>query len=316
MRRRNFIAAIGGVATWPIAAWAQQSAMPVIGFLSSSSLELSREYLATFHQSLAKTGYVEGRNVAIEYRWTNGQTEPLLALAAELVARGVTVIVTHNTHPTLAAKEATKTIPIVFTIGSDPVELGLVQSFAHPGGSITGIATLQHLLVEKGLGLLHELLPAAKTVGFLVNPTSAITKQEMSSVQSVAHSAGVQVLIVEASSARDLDGAFKALAKTDAVLFSGDALFWGPEIVAMVNRGAILAIYLFRDSVAMGGLVSYGLVRQQSWRVIGEYAGRILNDERPSDLPVQTKHPFPYGLQPQDRQSTRCHHSANLACPC
>jgi len=287
MRRREFIGLVSGAAAWPRVAFAQQPVMPVIGFLSTSSFEQSPDFLPAFHLGLAKAGYIEGRNLAIEYRWTAGQTESLAALAAELVGRRVAVIVTQNTSPALAAKAATQTIPIIFILGSDPVELGLVQSLAHPGGNITGTASLQPLLSEKRLGLLHELLPAAKSIGFLVNPTSAITKQEMNSVQGAARAAGVQLLIVEASSVRDFDRAFKALATADAVLISGDALFWGPEIVALANRGAIPAIYPFRDSVAMGGLMTYGFLRQELWRIIGEYAGRILNGERPSDMPVQ-----------------------------
>jgi putative ABC transport system substrate-binding protein len=293
MRRREFIGLVSGAAAaWPFAVRAQQTAMPVIGFLSNSSFEQNRDNLAAFHQALAKTGYIEGRNLAIEYRWTDGQTEPLPALAAELVGRRVAVIVVQNTPPALAAKAATQTIPIIFNFGSDPVELGLVQSLAHPGGNITGTASFTPFLSGKRLELLHELLPAAKLIGFLVNPTSGNTKQEMNSVQGAARAAGVQLLIVEASSVRDFDGAFKTLATADAVLISADALFWGPEIVALANRGAIPASYQMRNSAAMGGLMSYGFIRQELWRIIGEYAGRILNGERPSDLPVQQSTQF------------------------
>ena len=261
--------------------------MPVIGLLSSSSLEQNHDNLAAFHQGLAKTGNIEGRNFAIEYHWTDGQTEPLSALAAELVGRRVAVIVTVNTPPALAAKAATQTIPIIMNIGTDPVELGLVQSLAHPGGNITGIVSLTLLLSEKRMELLHELLPAAKSIGYLVNPTSTYTKFEMNAVQGAARAAGVQLLIVEARSVRDFDGAIKALSTVDAVLISGDALFLNSEIVALTNRGAIPAIYPYRNSVAEGGLMSYGIKLQDIWRSTGEYAGRILNGERPSDLPVQ-----------------------------
>jgi putative ABC transport system substrate-binding protein len=288
MQRREFIALLGGVAAaWPTAAHAQQPAMPVIGFLSNSSFEQSRDSLAGFHQGLAKTGYVEGRNLAIEYRFTEGKTEPLPSLAAELVSRRVAVMVTQNTPPALAAKAATQTIPITFNVGGDPVELGLVQSLAHPGGNITGVASLNAPLAEKRLGLLRELLPAAKTIGFLANPASALTKLEMSAAQGAARAAGVQLLIVEASSARDFDAAFKTLAAADAMLISSDALFFGPEIVALANRAAIPAIYPYRFGAAAGGLMSYGYMRQELWRIIGEYVGRILNGERPSDMPVQ-----------------------------
>jgi putative tryptophan/tyrosine transport system substrate-binding protein len=290
MQRREFIGLVGSAAAaWPFAVRAQQPAMPVIGFLTNGSFEPSRDYLAAFHHGLAKTGNIEGRNFTIEYRWTEGQIEPLPALAAELVGRRVAVIVTVHTPSALAAKAATQTIPIIIDIGTDPVELGLVQSLAHPGGNITGVATLNNSLTEKRLELLHDLLPAAKSIGFLVNPTSAYTKWEMNVAQGAARAAGVQLLIVEASSVRDFDGAFKALANADAVLISGDALFLGSEseIVALANRGAIPALYTYRKSVAAGGLMSYGTKPQDGWGLIGEYAGRILNGERPSDLPVQ-----------------------------
>ena len=290
MRRREFIGIVGGAAAaWPVAAQAQQPAMPVIGFLTNGSFERSRDLLAAFHQGLAKSGYIEGRNLAIEYRWTEGQIEPLPALAAELVGRRVAIIVTVYTPAALAAKAATQTIPIIFNFGVDPVELGLVQSLAHPGGNITGVASLSASLSGKRLELLHELLPAAKSIAYLGNPTSAFSKLELNAVQGAARAIGVQLLIVEASSARDFDGAFKALAAADAVMISGDALFLGneTEIAVRANRGAIPAIYHFRQSVAKGGLMSYGFRPEDNWRLIGEYAGRILNGERPSNLPIQ-----------------------------
>lgn len=286
MRRRSFILGLGGAAAWQFAANAQQQATPVIGYLNSGKLEQASDTLAAFHQGLANAGYVEGRNLAVEYRWTEGQTEPLAALAAELVSRRVAVIVTVNTPPALAAKAATQSIPIVFNIGTDPVELGLVQSLSHPGGKITGVVSFTVPLAEKRLELLHELLPAAKTIGFLVNPLSAITKSELNVAQSAARAAGVQLLIAEASRPSEFDGALKALGTADAVLISGDALFIGSEIVAIVSRAAIPAIYPYPYSVAAGGLMSYGFIRQDIFRVFGEYVGRILNGTRPSDLPV------------------------------
>ena len=192
-----------------------------------------------------------------------------------------------GTPPTVAAKAATQTIPIVFNLGTDPVELGLVQSLAHPGGNITGITSLSTRLAEKRLELLHELRPAAKSLGYLVNPTSAVTRLEMNAAQSAARAAGVQLLIVEASNARDFDGAFRTLATADAVLIGNDALFLGSDIVALASRVAVPAIYPFRYSVAAGGLISYGIKLEDIWRDMGEYAGRVLKGERPSDLPVQ-----------------------------
>jgi putative ABC transport system substrate-binding protein len=236
MNRREFIALIGGAsAAWPFSVRAQQPAMPVIGFLTSGSLERDREQLALFHQGLAKRGYVEGRNVAIEYRSTDGRTEPLQALAAELVGLRVAVIVTIYTPAAFAAKAATQTIPIVIALGVDPVEAGLVQSLAHPGGNITGSASLSTLLAVKRLELLHELLPSAKLIGYLSNPSSMYIKYELEAVHGAARAAGVQLLIAEASGVREFDAAFKALATTEAVLIGGDALFFGSEIVAMAN---------------------------------------------------------------------------------
>jgi putative ABC transport system substrate-binding protein len=288
MRRREFIGIIvSAAAAWPLSVRAQQPAMPVIGFLSSSSLERDRNQLAAFHQGLAKLGYVEGRNLAIEYRWTDGQTEPLPALAAELVGRRVAVIVTVYTPPALAAKAATQTIPIVIAIGVDPVEAGLVQSLARPGGNITGSASTSTLLSAKRLELLHELLPTAKLIGYLSNPTSVYIKYELKAVQDAARAAGVQLLIAEASSVGDFDAAFKALATTEAVLIGGDALFFGSEIVALANRAAIPTMYNRPQNVAEGGLISYGFKQGENWRRIGEYTGRILNGERPADLPIQ-----------------------------
>ena len=228
--------------------------MPVIGFLSNGSLERSRDYLAAFSSGLAKTGNIEGRNFTIEHRWTDGRIEPLPVMAAELVARRVAVIVTVYTPAAVAAKAATQTIPVIVLIGADPVELGLVQSFAHPGGNVTGVASLNKTLTEKRLELLRDLLPAAKTIGYLFNPTSAFSTYEMKAAQDAARVAGVQLLVAEATGVRDFDRAFKTLATVDAVLVSGDGLFLGPEIVASANHAAVPAIYTYRNSVAGGGL--------------------------------------------------------------
>lgn len=295
MRRREFIGIVGSAAAvWPFAVRAQQSATPVIGFLTTGSFDQSRDYIAAFHRGLAKTGNIEGRNFTVEYRWAEGQTEPLPALAAELVSRRVAVIVTRFTPPTLAAKAATQTIPIIFTVGADPVDLGLVESLAHPGGNATGVASLNNSLTAKRLELLRELVPAAKSIGYLVNPSSPYTKSEMNVVQDAALALGVQLLIVEASSEREFDGAFKGLATVDAVLVSGDALFlrYEPEIIAWSNRVAIPAIYTYRFSVAAGGLMSYGTNPQDNAVWLGEYAGRILNGERPSNMPVRQNDHF------------------------
>jgi len=288
--RRELLAALGGaVAAWPLAARAQQPPMPVIGFLSSSAPADRAHYLTAFRQGVREAGYVEGQNVAIEYRWAQDQADRLPDLAADLVRRQVTVIVA-DTPSSIVAKAATTTIPIVFTSGGDPVKLGLVASLNRPGGNVTGVTFVTAELGAKQLGLLHELQPGAVRVGVLVDPNFAPTQSFVSDVQAAALSIGKQIEVVEAPTGRDIDTAFARLAQK-----SIDALLVGPGPL-LVNRRLQLAtlaayhrmpaIYLVREFAEAGGLMSYGTSITDAYRQAGVYTGRILKGEKPADLPV------------------------------
>jgi putative ABC transport system substrate-binding protein len=294
MRRRDFIAGLGSaVVARPLAARAQQPTMPVIGFLSSQSLETSRERVKAFHRGLAETGYVEDRNVAVEYRWADGQNDRLPALAADLVRRGMAVIVAMGTTPgALALKAASQTIPIVFLIGPDPVEAGLVASLNRPGGNVTGVTVSNVEVIAKRLELLHELVPLAKSIAFLVNPTnSAATAAETGELQAAARVLGLDLLPLNASTPDEIETAFATLAgrRAGALLVSGESFFASQEdqVIALAARHAVPAIYGNRAFTAAGGLMSYGTNSRDSDRQVGVYVGRILKGERPADLPVQ-----------------------------
>jgi putative ABC transport system substrate-binding protein len=297
MRRRAFITLLGGAAAssilWPLAAPAQQPALPVIGWLSEGTIETRRDVFAAFHQGLAETGYVEGRNVAILYRWTQDQNDRLAALAADLVRRQVTVIAsTGGTPMALAAKAASLTIPIVFDVGVDPVELGLVASLNHPGGNLTGVARLTVEVAAKRLELLHELVPAAASIAFLVNPTNPDSADAQTrELQVAARVLGVRLLVLNASGPNDIDAAFAALAQqgAGALLVSGNPLFTrrNERLVALAAQHAVPTMYIYREAAAAGGLVSYGPSFSDSSRQVGAYAGRILKGDKPADLPVQ-----------------------------
>ena len=293
MRRRDFIKVIGSTVAWPLAARAQQPAMPVIGFLSPTSSDARRELIAAFHQGLSKAGYVEGKNVAIEYRWAEDQNDRLPTLVAELVGRQVSVIVVlESTNGALAAKAATQTIPIVFNIGADPVELGLVASLGRPGGNITGVCVLAAGTAAKRLQLLHELMPAAADIAFLSNPTNPYyAALETRELQVAAAVLGVRLLLLNASSPREIEAAFANLVaqRADAFLLGTDPFFntARDQLIALVSGHALPAIYPFREDAAAGGLMSYGASLPDAWRLVGDYTGRILKGERPADLPVQ-----------------------------
>jgi putative tryptophan/tyrosine transport system substrate-binding protein len=294
MRRREFIALIGGAAAaCPLAARAQQPAMPVIGFLNPTSPETRRELIAAFHQGLAESGYVEGQNLAIEYRWAKGQNDRLPAMAADLVQQRVAVIVAvDGTATALAAKAATSTIPIVFIVGADPVELGLVASLARPGGNMTGVGALSLGTAAKRLQLLHELVPAAADIAFLRNPTNPYyAALETTELQAAADVLGLRLLLLNASSPGEIEVAFANLVaqRAGAFLLGTDPFFMTTrdQLVALANRDAVPAIYPFREDAVAGGLISYGTSLPNAFRLVGGYTGRILSGNKPADLPVQ-----------------------------
>ena len=294
MNRREFITLIGGAAVaWPLAARAQQRAMPVVGFLNATSPDGFTERLTAFRQGLKDTGYVEGENVAIEYRWAEGQMERLPALAAELVRRPVAVIAAPgNTSVVLAAKAATTTIPIVFAVAEDPVRLGIVTSVARPGGNLTGVNFFNAELVAKRMELLRELVPGAVRVAVLVNPATDVANAEsvVRDVDAAARAKGAQIQVFNASTSREIDAAFAALVRErlDALFVSGDGFFNSRrvQLVHLATRYAVPTTYAARDYPAVGGLMSYGTSITDTYRQTGVYAGRILKGAKPADLPV------------------------------
>ena len=291
MRRREFISLIGGAAAWPLAARAQQPQMPVIGFLNPASPDAFADRLRAFRQGLKDTGYVEGENVAIVYRWAEDQLDRLPALAADLVRRQVAVIATVTSHSTFAAKAATTSIPIIFSLAEDPVRLGLIASIARPGGNATGINILSGELVAKRLELLRELVPGAARVAVLVNPANATsTETTVRDVELAARTIGLQIQVLNASTSREIDAAFAALAREwpDALLVATDTLFTTRRVQMSLQamRHAIPATYSAREVVEAGGLMSYGSNLTDALRQAGAYTGRILKGAKPADLPV------------------------------
>jgi putative tryptophan/tyrosine transport system substrate-binding protein len=289
VRRRDFIAMLGGVAAWPFSANAQQSAIPVIGLISSASPEGQGFYTAAFRNGLKEGGFIEGRNVAIEYRWAEGRTDRLPALADDLVKRKVAAIFA-DTQSALAAKALTAAIPIVFSSGGDPVKLGLVESLNRPGGNVTGASFLVSTLAPKRLELLHHMKPTATAIGYLLNPDYPGTKAEATDAAAAARALGLGLNIVEARSASDFEQAFAALVQNHI-----DALFVGSgpvylslrdQVVALAARHAMPAMYNLRPWAISGGLMSYGPSIEDATRECGVYVARILNGARPDELPV------------------------------
>jgi ABC-type uncharacterized transport system substrate-binding protein len=292
MKRREFIAlAATMTANWPFALRAQQSTMPVIGFLDPTSLDKYARFVEAFRKGLREIGFIEGRNVAIEFRWADGQYAHLPQMAADLVKDKVNVIVATGITAARAAKAATSTIPIVFNTGGDPVKFDLVGSFSRPGANVTGVASLGKVLVAKQLEVLHELVPKADTVAFLVNPNNAVARSDTSDVQAAADVLGQKLVVVEAGTKHDLDRAFAAIVEQHgrALAVQTDPFFLGQrdQIVALAARHALPAIYYLNDYTAAGGLMSYGTSLSDALRLVGNYTGRILKGERPGDLPVQ-----------------------------
>ena len=292
MRRRDFITLLGGVAAWPITARAQGQGVPVVGFLNGGSPEGNATRVAALRKGLGELGFVEGQNLAIESKWAEGQYDRLPALAAELVSHRVAVIAaTGGLAATVAAKAATSTIPIVFNMGADSVETGVVASLSRPGGNITGVSFLTTTVAAKMPEVLHEVAPKTDVVAGLVNPTNPTTEGELKVWQEAARMLGLQLNTLTARDAREIDAAFEALvqARMGALLIQGESFFNAriKQLVALTVRHAIPAIYPGREFVDAGGLLSYGASIPDAYRITGAYIGRILKGEKPGDLPVQ-----------------------------
>ena len=293
MRRRDFIRGlVGSASLWPLVVRAQP-AVPVIGFLSPESPDLFVDRMGSFRAGLGETGYIEGQNLSIEYRWAEGRVDHLPALAAELVQRQVNVLVALGSTPAaLAAKAATNALPIVFYVGTDPVKIGLVASLNRPGGNITGVTTLNVQIAAKRLELLHELLPKAAIIALLVNPAnSVVAATSERELAQATRELGLELHVLRASTEREIDDAFATLAqlRANALIIEADALFisYSKQLAALAARRAMPAIHATRDFVVAGGLMSYGNSPSESYRQAGIYAGRVLKGERPANLPVQ-----------------------------
>jgi putative ABC transport system substrate-binding protein len=304
MQRREFITLIGGVAAWPLAAHAQQAAMPVVGFLGSGSSDGFANRVTAFRQGLTNSDYVEGQNVAFEYRWAEGHYDRLPAMATDLVSHNVAVIIAiANIPAALAAKAATKTIPIVFVTSADPVDFDVVPSLNRPGENITGVSTLSIAVEPKKLELLHKLVPKATLIGILVNPTNSNAKPKIRDLNVAANALGQKILFVEASTEPEIDTAFTIFVQqqVSALLVVSDSLFniRFQRLVALTARHSLPAIYAFRDYVEAGGLMSYGPSIEDAYRQAGIYTGRILKGEKPGELPViqSSKFEFVFNLK-------------------
>ena len=291
MRRREFIALLGATAAWPLAARAEDSSVPVIGFLSSRSPEESAHLVTAFRQGLAAGGFIEGQNVVIEYRWARGQYDVLPAMATDLVSRRVNVLTTAGGEPSaLAAKRATSTIPIVFGLGSDPVSIGLVESYSRPGGNATGITFLTTLMEPKRLGLLRDLVPGVPLVGILLNPGFPSSERQLQDIEEAARRIDQRIVVAKARSDEELNAAFVALVKAGvgALLVCADPFFdtRRERIVGFAQQHRVPAIYQFREYAVAGGLLSYGISITDAYRQYGVYTASILKRAKPADLPV------------------------------
>jgi putative ABC transport system substrate-binding protein len=292
MQRRKFIILLGSAAvTWPLAALAQQPGIPVIGVLNGGSAEGISHLVEAFRQGLKETGFTEGQNLAVQYRWANGQYDRLPELAADLVRRQVAVLAVSTPVAALAAKQATTSIPIVFALGSDPVKDKLVASLNRPGGNITGATFFSNLLASKRFELLKELVPNAKVIAMLLNPKNTNAEFEITEAQAAASALGLQIILLKATTEGDIENAFAILPqqRVDALLIAGDALFLNQrkQIAELAGRNGVPTSFPNRDQAVAGGLMSYGASITDTWRQVGNYVGRILKGENPADLPVQ-----------------------------
>jgi putative ABC transport system substrate-binding protein len=291
MRRRDFIGTLSGTALWPLVVHAQQAAMPVVGFLGTGIAESTTSELKGFREGLSDSGYIDRRNVKIEYRWAEGQSSRSSALAADLVHDQVAVIAVTGNTLALAAKAATATIPIVFQVGNDPVAAGLVASLARPGGNLTGVTTLSAEIVAKRLELLHELLPTISNVALLINPNNRDSENTQRNAEVAARSLGLQLNVIRAGSANEIDAAFKGLRQLQvgALIVAADAFFTtrSEQLATLALQYAIPTVYQYRNFATAGGLISYGANITDAYRLVGLYAAQILKGKKPADLPVQ-----------------------------
>jgi putative tryptophan/tyrosine transport system substrate-binding protein len=304
MRRRQFIAGLGGAVAWPMVARAQQPALPVVGYVFGGSADAGAGWVAAFRKGLGETGYVEGQSVNVEYHWLYGQYDRLPELMTDLVRRRVAVIATPGTpSAAIAAKTATATVPIVFGIGSDPVLLGLVASLARPGGNATGINIFTNEVVAKRLGLLHELLPKAVRIAVLLNPVNATAESTLRAVQEAARIIGLQIQVLKASTDREIDAAFATLARErpDALFVGPDAFFASRRVqfATLAAHNRIPAAYSTREFVVAGGLMNYGTDLSDMFRQVGVYTGNILKGAKPADLPVVQATKFEFVINTQ-----------------
>jgi putative tryptophan/tyrosine transport system substrate-binding protein len=291
MKRREFVALVGGAAAWPLAVRAQQPAMPVVGYLSTGTPSSSAELVGAFRKSLEELGFLEHRNIAIEYRWVEGQYDRLPQLVADLIHRDVAVIAaTGGARAAIAVKQSDTKIPVVFQIGGDPVALGLVASLNRPGGNMTGVVSQNVQLMPKRLELLHELLPAARTIGVLANPSNRTTEGELEEIRAAASRLALEIRVIQAASDGEFDQAFAALRQihSDGLLIVADGLFnsRSEQLAKFALRDRLPAIYQFPEFAAAGGLMSYGGSDKDQYRQVGIYVGRILKGEKPDNLPV------------------------------
>jgi ABC-type uncharacterized transport system substrate-binding protein len=297
MRRRDFIAALGSSPAWPLAARAQQRAVPVIGFLKNTAADASTQQVAAFQQGLNEMGYTEGHNVAIEYHYADNHYDQLPALAADLVRRKVDVITAAGDDPAVAAKAATPTIPIVFAVAGDPIQLGVVTNLNRPSANVTGVSFFSTTVTSKRLGILREFVPKATVFGLLANPGNASAKVEVKEAEAAAHLLGCKFLVSQAGSASEIDTAFGALVQrgADAILVAGDALFINrrDQIIALAAHYEVPVSYNLREYTQAGGLMSYGADISDIYRLAGVYTGRILRGVKPTDLPVMLPTNFP-----------------------